>query len=120
MTKPLNRILPPRVCECCERASTPRIRKPGEPQLVTIQIVLSYKGAGKTIQKAAPSIRICVDCLALALSEPKLWERKQSRRLLAAIRERVSHSYNSALETEAMNQAVRPRFDVSGNLLESL
>jgi hypothetical protein len=108
------------MCECCERISKLRSRQPGQPNIVAIQVILHYKGTGKSIQKASRSIRVCTDCLALAMVEPKLWERKESRRLLAALRERISSNYSYVLEVDALNQVHRPAFKGSGNLLEGL
>ena len=111
---------PTRACICCERTATPRNRKPGEPNILAISMAVYYKGHGKRTLSGVPGIRICSDCLAKALAEPKLWNSQEARKFVAAIRGRLSASYSAILDADVLDQVKRPRFDGSGNLLDGI
>lgn len=108
-----------RACECCQRSATSHHRKEDEPNILTISMILSFKGAGKSMQKATKAIRICTDCLAFALASPNLAVSTGPRTFTAAIRERLSVSYSWLLDRDAMDQVVRPSLEDQGSLLET-
>ena len=99
-----------RTCICCDRSATPRHMHPGEPTIVAISFVIYYRSSGKSILKAAPKVRICSECLAKALAEPKLWGSPESKKFLASVRESLSARYSDILEEDALNQVHRPQF----------
>lgn len=122
MSKRIPGLIPKvRACECCERTATIGLHNhiPGEPWIVAINMLITFKGAGKQKQKLATAVRVCTDCLALALADPTMWERAGSRRLARAIRERLSRVYSSLLEADAPETVRGPTFpgNAQGSLL---
>lgn len=111
---------PTRACICCERTATPRKRVAGEPNIVAISFVLYFRGTGKRVLQAARKVRICTDCLAKALAEPRLWQGTESRKFVAAIRESLSVRYSAILEEDARLHAVTPTHDGQADLLEGV
>jgi hypothetical protein len=88
------------VCICCSHSKTPRRQNPGEPRIVAISQILTYKGNGKAFQRSACALHICTDCMPLVLSEQKMWQRPEHRALIAAWRERIAHAYAAMLEAD--------------------
>ncbi len=90
----------PRACCLCHRSATPLKRKPGEPNMLAICIVLSGRGNGKHQLVRARRINICTDCLERALKPSLLGYGPEARQIFAGFRERVSESYTTLLNTD--------------------
>ena len=91
-----------RECVCCSSAAAPGAKRAnGEPNVLAVSMTLYRRGKGKGKLKAAGKVQICEQCFVLALSPSLFGSSTQARRMLAAMRERLSGCYEAMVEEDA-------------------
>jgi hypothetical protein len=90
-------------CVCCAATATPGQRKrvPGEPNILGVSMTIYRRGSGKGNLQPAGKVQICEQCFILALSPSLFGASVQARKMLAAIRERLSCRYEAMVQEDA-------------------
>lgn len=92
---------PSRDCICCGRGAKPRDPSPERLNIIGISLSIYFRGQGKGSINPAGKIQICTECLTRALAGKGLFEGREARQFLAAIRERLSARYSDLLRQDA-------------------
>ena len=91
-----------RECVCCESTAAPgKKRAATEPNILAVSMTLYRRGKGKGKLKAAGKVQVCEQCFVLALSPSLFGSSSQARKMLAAMRERLSGCYGAMVEEDA-------------------
>ena len=90
-----------RDCICCRASAKERDASPDRPNIIGISLTMYYRGKGKGTLKGDGKVQICSDCLARVLASKGIFEGKEARQFLAAIRERLSRRYSDLLREDA-------------------
>lgn len=93
-----------RTCIACQRSALPGPkRRPDDPIILAVSMILYRRGKGKARLKAAPRVNICEECFVRAIAAPM----DHGFELLAGITESLSGCYSAMIDREAFDQVKR-------------
>ena len=75
-----------------------RVLEPGEPRILANSGVVYRRGGGKGMLKNTRAVRVCEDCLALALAGSIFPRSVAGDKFWTAIRESLSEGYRALLD----------------------